>query len=136
MPILANPDKVRVSIPVGDAKVILILRAPTAEEQLNFLAARFKISGKKKVVDNSTRARIDFIDLLLAGIEALDEEGNADYVEFKNPAAGSGPSAGRNEKLTAEIPGWKSHVNNTWKLAAAMQFESELNAGEIQIEKN
>jgi len=133
MPILANPASRRVVIPVGDSKVILVLRNYTTKEYTRYLSSQSKPKGKLPLDDNEVdekwQARIDFIDELLIGIDARDGKGEPDHVAYLNNAND------KEEPLTVEVPGWKEYVNASWKIAAALQIEGGLADGE-EVLKN
>lgn len=123
MPILSNPQVRKIIVPVaGDVKVILICRDYTTSEYARFMGGRFDFKKKGKLDDRSMQARIDFIDTLLIDVEAVDKDGNPDYVVYA--------CAGKVEKLTPQVENWKDYVNPSWKISAALTLEGE--SAEVQ----
>lgn len=67
------------SVMLGDEEVTFTFREPTDEELSKFLSGRYnlKIKGQQELKDTSVMARRDFFDLLLTGVDNLeDAEGN------------------------------------------------------------
>lgn len=124
MPIISNPRVRRVAVPAGDARVVLVLRNYTADEYAQFMGGRFGFRKKGKIDDRSMQARIGFVDAILIDIEAVDRDGNPDYVVYVDP------KTGKEEKLTNQAEDWKEYVNPSWKISAALELEGE--SAEIQ----
>lgn len=118
MPIVSNPQTRRITVPVGSAKVILSLRAYTTTEYAQFMGGRFGFKKKGKLDDRSMQARIEFVDALLVDIEAVDKDGQPDYVAYSS-------ATGREDKLTPQVENWKGYVNPSWKIAVALELEGE-----------
>lgn len=116
MPIISNPQFQRFIIPVANAKVILILRAYTSEEYANFMGSRYGLNKFGKLNDTSMQSRIDFVDVLLIGIEAVDKDGQPDYVVYS--------VEGKEEKLSPQVANWKTYIKPSWKLGAALELET------------
>ncbi len=112
--VLVNPEELRIKIPVGDETVVLILDNPTPDEISEFLKSRFKTGRGNKIQDRSNEARISFIDKKAKNIE------NAVYRDLEDK-----DEAGKTKikPLTSSVAGWKTLVNPTWKISAAMTFE-------------
>ncbi|PIR00040.1 MAG: hypothetical protein COV66_08030 [Nitrospinae bacterium CG11_big_fil_rev_8_21_14_0_20_45_15] len=119
MPIHVNPPTRNIRIPVGENQIILKLRNYTAPEYSQFMRARYEIKKGNRFTDKSHEARIQFVDLLLVDVCAEDAEGNKDTVVFSDPADG------QTRELTAQVPDWKSHLNPSWKISAAMELEGQ-----------
>ncbi|MBI5427260.1 MAG: hypothetical protein HZA02_03150 [Nitrospinae bacterium] len=119
MPILSNPRIRRVAVPVGKDKAVLLLRNYDTEEYTQFLSDRYLLKHGGRVEDRSMQARIDFIDKLLVGVEAMNEHGQPDYVTYVDPASGT------QEKLTPQVDHWRDFVNPSWKIAAALELEGQ-----------
>lgn len=130
MPICSNPKERRIPVPVGESKVILILRHHTNDEYLKFIGSQFKHKRNGTMDMKSMEARIEFIDRLLIGIDARDPEGNEDYVSYIDPESGA------EAKLTPEVPSWKNHIRPSWKIAASMELEGDLAETEEHAVKN
>lgn len=128
MPIISNPQTRRIAVPVGSAKVVLVLRAYTTDEYAKFMGGRFGFKKKGRLDDRSMQARIEFIDALLVDIEALDADGNPDFVSYV--------SDGATTKLTPQVENWKSYVNPSWKISAALELEGESAEVEDGVIKN
>ncbi len=122
MPIVSNPQVMRFIIPVARAKVILILRPYTTEEYAHFMGSRYAMNRLGKLDDQSMKARIDFVDKLLIGIEALDKDGQPDYVVYS--------SGGKEERLTPQVENWTKYIDASWKVSAG--FDLEALVGEIE----
>lgn len=122
MPIVSNPQVQRIVVPVGNAKVVLVLRGYTTVEYARFMGSKYGLGKSGQLDDRSMLARIDFIDTLLVGIEACDEEGQPDEIFFLVD--------GKEEKLAPQVENWKTYVNPSWKLSAA--FELEARSAEIE----
>lgn len=122
MPIVSNPQVMRFIIPVGKAKVTLILRPYTTEEYARFMGSRYAMNRLGKLDDQSMKARIDFVDKLLTGIEAVDKDGQPDYVVYS--------ASGKEERLTPQVEDWTKYINPSWKISAA--FDLEALVGEIE----
>lgn len=128
MPIVSNPQQQRFAIPVGNAKVILILRAYTTDEYARFIGNQFAFA-KARIQDNrSIQERIDFVDSLLVGIEALDKEGQPEEIVYSY--------GGREDKLTPQVDNWKGHINPSWKIAVAIELEGKAAETEGIVIKN
>lgn len=121
MPICANAEERRIRVGVGESVVIFTVRNYTNQEYGKFIGSRFKQKRGGRVTDESYEAKIKFMDLILVGIEAEDENGNPDDVTYRNPE--------NNEIniLNSNVPGWTSYVDPSWKLSAASSLE-EMNA--------
>lgn len=119
MPICANPKTRRVKVSVGQGAVILILREYNASEYTRFMSGRFEVKRKGRIEDHSMQLRLGFVDDLLQGIEARDAQGKPDTVTYIDP------NSGKEEPLTPKVENWKSYVNPSWKIAAAVELEGE-----------
>jgi hypothetical protein len=115
MPIVSNPQFRRIAVPVGSAKVILVLRAFTTDEYAKFMSGRYSFKKKGRLEDKSMNARIDFIDALLVDIEALDADDNPDIISYE--------ADGKTQTLTPRVESWKAYVNPSWKISAALELE-------------
>jgi len=70
-------SELKATVTVGDEEVEFTLREPTNEEQNNFLGKRYELK-RNKMKDKSLDARVEFFDLLLTGVNNLeDAEGKA-----------------------------------------------------------
>ena len=116
MTININPGVSKVEIPYGGETVVLILRDYTTEEFCKFLKSRVKLSSNGIVDDNSSQARIKFIETILMDIKIKTEAGEEE-VFFTDPATGE------EKPLTPSVPNWKKYVQASFKCAAAMVFE-------------
>jgi hypothetical protein len=130
MTICANPKTRRVKVPVGQNRVILVLRDYTAAEYIRFMNDRYVFKPKDLVEDHSMQSRLRFVDDLLVGLEAEDAGGNPDTVTYVHPLTGA------EEALTPKIANWTRYVNPSWKIAAAMELERESVAVENSVLKN
>ena len=118
MPIVSNPQVRRISVPVGSAKVVLVLRAYSSEEYSKFMSGRFNFKKKGKLEDRSMQSRIEFIDNLLVDIEALDADGGPDFVTYMVDNVTS-------QRLTPQVENWKSYVNPSWKISVGLELEGQ-----------
>lgn len=118
MKVNLNPGVFNVEIPHGEFKVVLVLRNSTPEEFCHFLKSRFKFgTGGGILEDQSSNARIEFIDQLLIDIKVKDKEGNLEEAFFTDP------ESGEEKPLNSNTPGWKKFVLPSFKHAAAVVFE-------------
>ena len=115
MGIIANPPEKRVSITVGDSRVVMVYRSPTTKELTKFLNKRFSHRGRK-IKDESMEARIEFSKLLLKDIEAYGPSGDRDQVSYLD-------GQGKEQILSPTVEGWLEYVNVTWHIAGAIEFE-------------
>ena len=124
MPVQSFARMRRITIPVGDEQVILILREPTSKERSDFLTARFQVQGRK-VKSHVSEARARFIRPLLLEIENAEYE-NADGVFVP---LNSKVTLSETDKssvglvLGAPVNDWRDLVNVTWLSSAAMAYE-------------
>jgi hypothetical protein len=116
MTININPGVSKVEIPYGGETVVLILRDYTTEEFCKFLKSRVKLSSNGIVDDNSSQARIKFIETILMDIKIKTEQGEA-------PVSFTDPATGEEKPLTPSIPNWKKYVQASFKCSAATVFE-------------
>lgn len=131
MKVNLNPGVVNIEIPYGDLKVVLVLRNTSSEEFCHFLKSRFKFgTGGNVLEDQSSSARIDFIDQLLLDIKVKDKEGHMGEAVFTDP------DTGEEKPLTPETPEWKKYVLPSFKHAAAVVFEGVSAKMENAILKN
>ncbi len=111
-----NPGVTKIEIPYCGEIVIMVLRNYTTEEFCQFQKSRFKLVSPGKVEDNSSQARIEFIENLLMDIKIKTKEGE-DTVSFTDPVSGEV------QPLTPAVPNWKNYVQASFKCAGAMVFE-------------
>ncbi len=130
MPICANPKIRRVQVPVGQNRVILVLRDYTAAEYIRFMNDRYVFKAEGRVEDHSMQSRLRFVDDLLVGLEAEDAGGNPETVTYVHPINGT------EEPLTPQVENWTHYVNPSWKIAAAVELERESVAIESSALKN
>ena len=123
-----NNQERRIKVAVGSAKVILILRQPNTSEYTQFIGVVSSATRTAEQNEAVATKRIAYVDNLLTGIEAEDEEGNPDVIQVPNL---SGPV-----ELNTEMEGWKDHVRDDWKLAASFTLEGRFNAEEENTLKN
>ncbi len=116
MSININPGVTKIEIPYCGKTIVLVLRNYTTEEFCWFQKNRFKLVSPGKVEDNSSQARIEFIERLLVDIKVKTGEGE-ETVSFTDPATGE------EKPLTPTIPDWKKYVQASFKCAGAMVFE-------------
>lgn len=119
--ICANPESQRIGIEVGTSKVILIVRRASDQEHEKFMKSRYKAGRGGKVKDESWGARIGFMDSILIGIEAEDENGHPEELTYLDR------DSKESNPLTKDVPNWISYVSASWKISGAIQLE-ELNA--------
>lgn len=118
MKVNLNPSVFNIEIPHGEFKVVLVLRNSTSEEYCHFLKSRFKFgTGGEILQDQSSFARIEFIDQLLLDIKVKDKEGNLEQAVFTDP------ESGEEKPLDSKTPDWKKFVLPSFKHAAAVVFE-------------
>lgn|GEM_PF-2608045 len=130
MPIHVNPQTQNIKIPVGESRIILKLRNYTAPEYSEFMSSRYEFKKKNKINDRAHEARIQFIDLLLMDVSGEDGEGKKDSVVFTDP------KDGQTRELTNQVEGWKTHINPSWKISAAIELEGEMAELEYDALKN
>lgn len=116
MSININPGVIKVEIPYCGETVVLVLRDYTAEEFCRFQKNRFKLVSPGKVDDQSSQARIEFIETILMDIKVKTEDGEEE-VCFTDP------ETGEEKPLTPSVLNWKKYVQPSFKCAAAMVFE-------------
>jgi len=117
-------------VAVGQGAVILVLRDYTAAEYIRFMNGRYEFKPRGLVEDRSMQSRLGFVDGLLVGLEAESAEGKPDTVTYIHPITG------HEDVLTSEVENWKTYVNPSWKIAAAMELEKESVAVENFALKN
>ncbi len=131
MKVNLNSGVTNIEIPYGEIMVVLVLKNTTSEEFCQFLKARFKLDKRAEVIeDQSSSARINFIDKLLVDIKVKDKAGNFAELVFTDPASGA------EKPLTPETPNWKQYVLPSFKYAAATVFEGVKARMENAILKN
>lgn len=67
-------DEITQSIEVQGEKVTFTFRQPTKEELNKFMGSRYPVDRKNRPSDNSLKARVDFFDLLIIGIDNLADK--------------------------------------------------------------
>ncbi|MDI6808266.1 MAG: hypothetical protein QME66_04695 [Candidatus Eisenbacteria bacterium] len=67
------PKSLTITLVVGDEEVTFQFRPPTNPELNHFLESRFDIGRHGKVKGRALQARIDFFDLLLIGVDNLND---------------------------------------------------------------
>jgi hypothetical protein len=72
----------KVCVRVEGEGVPLTLRRPTTQELNEFLASRYDVRGG--LTDNSINARCEFFDLLLTGVEDLEDDSGPITVDRKD----------------------------------------------------
>ena len=131
MKVNLNPGVTNIEIPYGEVKVVLVLRSTTSEEFCHFLKSRFKFGTAGGVMeDQSSSARIEFIDQLLLDIKVKDKEGNLGEAVFTDA------HSGEEKPLTPETLDWKKYVLPSFKHAAAVVFEGVSAKMENAVLKN
>jgi len=126
---LINKIEKKISIPIeNNQKVILILRNPDSSESLRFIKSLAVNSASHKDNMNMIQSRIDFIDSVLIGIEAENENGSPDSITYLDD--------GEEKKLTNEIPNWKQFLHPSWKIAASQTLEGQFKTEEQETIKN
>lgn len=128
--ICVNPELIKICIPVGTSTVILTVRPPSDQEQEKFIKGRYQHGRGGKFKDNSWSARIKFMNSILIGIEAKDENGVHEEVTYLDP------ETKENRVLTPEVPDWIKYVTASWKYSAAIQFEEITAEIEEDVLKN
>jgi hypothetical protein len=114
----------RISIPVGDESVTIIVREPSSKERSDFLTSRFEMQGRK-VKNQMTEARARFIRPLLLDVE------NATYEDAHGVPHPLNKSTTLSEEDKSYVEGvlgipvkdWRDLVNISWLSSAAMAFE-------------
>lgn len=67
----------RIELAVDKDTVVFVLRRPTNKELNDFLSDRYDVGRRGRLKDRSIEARAEFFDLLLTGIENLEDESGA-----------------------------------------------------------
>lgn len=116
MTININPGITKVEIPYSGETIVLILRDYTTEEFCQLQKNRFKFSPAGKVDDNSSQARIEFIEALLLDIKIKTEKGEEEVLY-------TDPVSGEEKPLNPSVPNWKKYVQPRFKCAAATVYE-------------
>ena len=75
-------SNVKISVRADGELVPLTLRQPTTKELNEFLASRYDVRGG--LTDNSINARCEFFDLLLTGVEDLEDDRGPITVDRKD----------------------------------------------------
>ena len=114
----------RITIPVGDESVVIIVREPSSKERSDFLTSRFEMQGRK-LKNLQTQARGRFIRPLLMDIENAtyeDVAGNAQPLN-KNTTLAEADKTYIETVLGIPVNDWRDLVNASWLSSAAMAFE-------------
>ena len=114
----------RITIPVGDESVVIIVREPSSKERSDFLTSRFEMQGRK-LKNLQTQARGRFIRPLLMDIENAtyeDAAGNAQPLN-KNTTLAEADKTYIETVLGIPVNDWRDLVNASWLSSAAMAFE-------------
>ena len=72
MAVQIGNSELKATVTVGEEEVEFSLREPTNEEQNKFLGKRYKMK-RNKMEDKSLDARVEFFDLLLTGVNNLED---------------------------------------------------------------
>lgn len=64
--------EIKVTVKLNDEDVVLVLREPSNQELNEFLAKRYEIK-RNKLKDNCLSARVELFDLLLTGVQNLED---------------------------------------------------------------
>jgi hypothetical protein len=115
---------VSVTVPVGDDKVVMVCRRPTAAELSRFLGDRFESKGKK-VKSRLYEARTALVDKILVdarGASFQDAAGETRVLDASTTLNDD------DKRMWAGIMGkpvetWKDLIPESWKSSVAMTFE-------------
>ena len=124
MPVSSFSKIRRITIPVGDDSVVIIVREPSSKERSDFLTARFEMQGRK-VKNHQAQARARFIRPLLMDVENAtyeDAAGNAQPLN-KNTTLAEVDKTSIEAVLGVPINDWRDLLNVSWLSSAAMAFE-------------
>ena len=114
----------RITIPVGDEAVVIIVKEPSSKERSDFLSSRFAMQGRK-VKNQMTEARAKFIRPLLLDVENATFEDAQGSPHPLNKSTTLSDEDKSYVELVLGIPvkDWRDLVNVSWLSSAAMAFE-------------
>ena len=113
---ISKKQNVKIHVSHLDDILILVLRECTTEETFQYIKLNENIENLDVGDSSSYGLRLEFIDMLLMDIKALDVEGKEENVVYTDP------ETGEDKTLNSQVPDWKSHISTIIKLKALMQL--------------